>query len=170
MITMSELIEDPVYRRFLETKPVTPPHSRDKKMQSSPPWTVWVQRESGGSWGKKSFWKYSEAFKFMRKALKMGVHDAAINNKRVAFKPPYRLARIRGKYVVGSDGIRRQATKRVPWKPRLPSDEAEHLWCPYCRRPTIFRFYRKHRAMVVMDPTIRRCCICGCSERLASGR
>lgn len=172
MITMSELIEDKVYRRFLETKPVIPPIARSKRLQISPPWTVYVQREADGSWGKKDFWKYSEAFNFMRKALRLGVHDAAINCKRVAFRPPNRFARIRGKYIVGSDGIRRQATKAVPWQPRLGPGQPDHTWCPYCRRPTVFKYYRRHKAikLAFIDSSVRRCCICGCSERLTLGR
>src|SRR5690242_3866654 len=116
MIPMSELVKDPVYRKFLETQPVTPKISRDKKLQASPPWVVYVQKEPHGKWGKKEFWKYSEAFHFMRRCLKAGVADATINNKRVGFDPPMRYARIKGKYIIGSDGQKRQATKAVVWQ------------------------------------------------------
>ena len=168
---MSELLEDKWYRRFLETKPTLPSIARNKRLQTSPPWTVYVQREVDGKWGKKAFWKYSEAFNFARKALRLGVHDVAINCKRVASKPPYRLVRIRGRYVIGSDGKKRQATKRAKWLPNLGNGQPDHTWCPYCRRPTVFKYYRKHPALKgLMDTTKRRCCICGCSEALANGR
>lgn len=170
MIPMSELVRDPNYRRYLETKPKEPPISRDPRLQQSPPWVVFVQREAGGKWGKKEFWKYSEAFKFMAKALKAKVHDATIHNKRVAFDPPGRFVKIKGQYVTGSDGKRRQATKIVPWKPRLADGDPDHHWCRYCRRPTVFRYYRKHKALKMshpIDSTVTRCCICGSSSRIA---
>lgn len=169
MIPMSELVQDKTYRKFLETKPVLPPIARSKKMAASPPWVVYIQREPEGKWGKKEFWKYSEAFHFMRLWLKKGAHDAAINCKRIGFDPPTRLARIKGKFVRGSDGKMRQATKFVPWV--LPTamvmDQPEHHWCRFCRRPTVFKFYSKHRRLGAVDPGISRCCICGASARIA---
>lgn len=167
MIPMSELVKDPVYRRFLETKPITPVVSRSPKLASSPPWRVYVQREMGGSWGWKDFWKYSEAFKFMRAWLKRGAYDIAINNKRIPFDPPLRFARIKGKYITGSDGVVRQATTTVPWKPKLTPEDGEHHWCRYCRRPTVFKFYTRHKRLGYVDSTVPRCCICGSSARIA---
>lgn len=169
MIPMSELVQDPVYRKFLQTKPVMPPHLADPSMVDTPPWVVYVQRESDGPWGRKAFWTYAKAFKFMRAWIKKGCHDVTINNNRVGYEPPYRLVRIKGKYVVGSDGIRRQATTRVVWK--LPTalmlDQPEHHWCKYCRRPTVFKFYSKHKRLGAVDPNVPRCCICGASSRIA---
>jgi hypothetical protein len=168
LIPMSELVKDPTYRRFLETKPKTPRFSRDQKMQSSPPWVVYVQREQDGKWGKKEFWKYSEAFKFFRGWLKKGAHDATINNKRYPTPPPERLVRIKGKFVTDSKGVRRQATKYIKWTPRLTPEDPLHHWCMYCRRPTVFKYFTKHKRLGQMiDPTVRRCCICGASERIA---
>lgn len=164
---MSELIKDPTYRKFLETKPRTPKCSRDPKVNKTPPWRVYVQRETDGPWGYKDFWKYSEAFRFFRAWLKRGAHDVTINNKRIPFDPPVRLARIKGKYVVGSDGVKRQATKYVKWLPKLLPEDAQHHWCRYCRRPTVFKFYSKHKRLGPVDAAVRRCCICGASERIA---
>jgi hypothetical protein len=166
---MSELVKDPVYRKFLETQPKTPRITRDKAMMQSPPWVVYIQREVDGSWGKKEFWKYSEAFKFMRAWLKRGAHDAAINNKRFGFDPPLRFARIRGKYIVGSDGVKRQATKAIPWQPKLGPGDPEHHWCRFCRRPTVFKYFGKHKRLGRVDPTTPRCSICGASARIALG-
>lgn len=167
MIPMSELIKDPTYRKFLETKPKTPAISRDDKRAKTPPWVVYVQVEVGGPWGKKEFWKYSEAFKFFRAWMRKGAHDATINNKRVPFDPPERLARIKGKFVLGSDGVRRQATKYIRWVPKLEPEDPTHHWCRYCRRPVVFKYYSRHKRIGVVDPTVRRCCICGASERIA---
>lgn len=171
MIPMSELIKDPAYREFLTTQPSVPAIAAQKRKGRSKPWVVYVQRERGGPWGKREFWKYTKAFAFFRLALKAGVHDCTINNRRVGFKPPQKWVRVKGKYVVGSDGKRRQVTKPVPWKPRaeLLEGQPEHHWCKYCRRPTVFRYFRKHKALegVDIDSTVPRCCICGASARIA---
>ena len=169
MIPMSELLRDSVYAKFLEAEPDMPKHLSDPRMVSSPPWVVYIQKTGEGPWGKRSFWKYKKALKFMKKWLKKGCHDAALNNMRVGYEPPYRLARIKGKYVVGSDGIRRQATTRIPWKvpTALLLDQPEHHWCKYCRRPTIFKFYSKHKRLGSVTTDVPRCCICGASTRIA---
>jgi hypothetical protein len=163
---MSELIKDPVYRKFLTTPPQLPAHAENKRLNDSPPWVVYVQRVSGGKWGKKEFWTYKKAFKFFRKALKLGVHDVTINNKRVGSPPPSKWVRVRGKYVVGSDGVKRQATKLVFWKPKLEADDGEHHWCKYCRRPTTFKYYISHKRLGPVTSDVLRCCICGASERI----
>jgi hypothetical protein len=166
---MSELLQDSVYRRYLEAKPDMPKHLADPRWVKTAPWVVYIQKEVNGPWGKRSFWKYRKAYKFMMAWMKKGCHDAAINNVRVGFEPPMRLARVKGKYVVGSDGVRRQATVRIAWK--LPVammvDQPEHHWCKYCRRPTIFKFYSKHKRLGAVDPSVPRCCICGASARIA---
>lgn len=169
MIPMSELVKDPDYRRYLQTPPVMPRIARDSEKYKRPPWVVYIQKDANGPWGKKEFWAYKDAFKFMARHLKAGAYDAALNNRRIGFDPPYRFVRIKGKYVTGSDGERRQATKRVPWRPRLLPEDREHLWCRYCRRPTTFRYFRKHKAFgsQPVDSTIKRCTICGASTRIA---
>ena len=169
MMTMSELLEDKAFREYMLKVPKTYPVSRSEHL--SPMWVVYVQKTTDGPWRRKAFRKYKEAFKFMRKAMKLGYHDVAINNKRLDYDPPMRFVRIKGRYIVGSDGVKRQVTKKVPWKPRLPADEEAHQWCRFCRRPVIFKRYSKHHAMPQFGNNIswdvRRCCICGCSERIA---
>lgn len=167
MIPMSELVKDPSYKRFLQTKPTLPPIARDPKMVESPPWVVYVQKEMNGPWGKREFWKYKDAFKFFAKALKRGVHDAALNCKRVGFDPPMKLVKIKGKYVVGSDGVKRQATKYIPWRPKLLPEDPDHHWCKYCRRPTVFKYYSTHKRLRACGSGVPRCCICGASARIA---
>jgi hypothetical protein len=161
---MSELLKDKVFKEFMLTKPKVP---RVMKRMGGTPWVVYVQQEVDGPWGKKEFETYGPAFQFFKAWLKRGAHDLAINNRRIGFDPPLRFARIRGKYITGSDGVRRQATKAIPWKPRLDSGDPDHKWCRYCRRPTIFKYYSKHKRLTMVDPTVRRCCICGASERIA---
>ena len=168
MITMAELLQDADYRKFLTTAPSLPAHAVNKEMNTSKPWVVYVQREAGGRWGKREFWTYKKAFRFFKAAvIDHKVHDAALNNKRVGFDPPFKWVRVRGKFVVDSKGNKRQAQARVYWKPKLPPDEVEdHHWCKYCRRPTVFKSYSKHKRLGAVDPTLR-CCICGASSRIA---
>jgi hypothetical protein len=85
----------------------------------------------GASGGKKEFWKYSKALKFLNRALELNVYDAALNCKRMGFDPPSRFVRIKGKFVKGTDGQMRQATKRVFWDlpVSLRMDQVEHKWC-----------------------------------------
>lgn len=169
---MSDLLKDRFYREFLETKPTLPPLQTDKARMKSPPWVVYVQREANGTWGKREFWKYKKALKFMHAWLDRGAHDAAINNRRMRFEPPTRFVRIKGRFVRGSDGVNRQATKAVTWKPRteLLLDQPEHAWCGYCRRPVVFKFFSRHKVLGVVRPYVRRCVICGSSEDIATTR
>lgn len=165
---MSELVTDRTYRRFIETEPDLPAIASDKTKMKTPPWVVYVQKDEFGKWGSKSYWKYSKALKFMHKALRYGVWDVAISCRRMGFNPPERLVKIKGKFVEGSDGKMRQATKYLPWKPKIDTATVEeHHWCKYCRRPTVFKWYSKHGRLGVVDSTVPRCCICGASARIS---
>lgn len=169
MITMSELLEDKVFREFMLTAPKTPKVARHESL--APMWWVYVQKTADSRWRRKGFKKYKKAYKFMKLALESGYHDASITNRRIDFDPPKRWVRIKNKFVVGSDGVRRQAKKQVDWRPKLPPDETEHHWCRFCRRPTVFKHYSKHHALPSFGNSlswdVRRCCICGGSERIA---
>jgi len=173
MIPMSELLKDPAYRRFITRLPEVPTPANNKVL--SPMWVVYVRLKPDSPWKRKSFRSYKKAFKFFNKARKVGVYDLAINNKRIYYDPPSRFVRIKGKFVIGSDGVKRQATKLVEWKPRLSAEDADHEWCGYCRRPVEFKYYNKHAAIkrpdslwdIPLDNSVRRCCICGASERIA---
>lgn len=170
MMTIHDLLEDPAYRKFLTTKPRIPALSKDPSKMRTPPWVVYVQKTQLGPWGKKEFWKYSDALKFLNKAVKLKVHDAALNNRRNPTPAPSKWVRIKGKYIVNRKGEKLQATKQIVWKPKIPDGEVDHHWCLYCRRPTVFRYYRKHKALKMpsIDSSIPRCSICGASARVAT--
>jgi hypothetical protein len=171
MIPMSELLKDRFYREFLERVPKLPEVAKSKQKAASPPWVVYVQREREGKWGRRSFWKYKKALKFMLRHLELGAYDAALNCRRVGFYPPSRLVRIKGKFIAGTDGVKRQATKLIKWELRgdMLEGQPDHHWCMYCRRPTVFRHYKRHRAMgpIELDQSTPRCSICGASARIA---
>lgn len=134
------------------------------------PWRVYGQKTSGGSWARKDFRKYKEAFQFLKPRLKT-YHDISITSKRLSFPIPGRVVRIRRNgrplMVKTKQGLVQQ-TRMVPVRP--PPD---HLWCLYCRRFTIFTWFSAHHAFrgenkEGYDPSLRRCFICGGREGFAA--
>lgn len=170
MLTIHDLLEDSQYKEFFCKVPELPPHLT---APGKTPWRLIVQLKGEHHWRMKSFASYAQAFKALKKLLPR-VHDAAINCGGFGFEPPQRVVRVKGKYFVGQDGVKRQVTKLVTWKPKIPMDEfEEHYWCPYCRRPTAFRYFTQHPILTKrrlgglgVDPSVRRCSICGASENI----
>ena len=172
MITIFDLLEDEDYKAFFIKNVKLPPHLLNGKR-----WRLWVQLKRNRQWKKKDFASYADAFKYFR-ASRDHILDAAIGCPGYEFKPPSKVVRVKGKYHVGNDGVRRQVTKLVTWKPKLPLGEEEaHNWCPYCRRPTVFRQFSKHHALLAshtggvgIDNRLLRCTICGASENIVNLR
>lgn len=177
MITLPELLKDAKYKAFFTTPP-----KMLKPLPGQKPWRVLVQRRPGGPWAKKETETYAEAFRIIRDNLRAGtLHDGAIQSRSIPFGPPIRVAKVTkggkpvwhtrdGKRVLGPDGKPIQKTVNIEWKPKLdPADEL-HEWCTYCRRPTVFRWFRSHHAIRsaglhgLADPSDRRCTICGARE------
>lgn len=177
MITLPELLEDPRYRKFFQTPP-----KMLKPLPGQLPWRVLVQRRPGGPWAKKETETYAEAFKIIRGAIRNDrLHDGTIQSRGIAFGPPVRIAKVTkggrpvyfykdGKRVLGPDGQPVQKTVTVEWKPKLDAADDAHEWCPYCRRPTVLRWFKSHHALrtfniqELVDPSDRRCTICGARE------
>lgn len=171
MITLPELLRDPTYREFFSKVP--------KDFKPAPgrkPWRLYIQQEVDGTWSRKDFESYADAYKVLVRYLKGGrLHDGAIQSRGIAFAPPQRIAKVTkaGKpvMVVGSNGSRQQKTITVEWRPRLSGDEEAHSWCTYCRRPTVFRWFKSHHAFRgsaladILDPSDQRCTICGAREQ-----
>lgn len=171
MITMPELLEDPVYWNFILQKPKSKAHDQANKPHMKGQWVVYFRKHSDSRWKRKSFKKYKDARKFFWHLLKDKYYDFNLGNRRVEQLPPKRIARIKGKFVTDSKGVKRQVTKEVVWKPKISGDEQHHSWCKYCRRPTIFRYFGKHPALVGLpsvDPNVSRCTICGISARMGA--
>lgn len=170
MLSLPELLEDPIYKEFFCTPPRLP-----KRVKHPTPWRLFVQRKEDHKWASKDFPTYAAAFKAYKKLSKRGiVRDAAINCRSFSFSPPMRTVRVKGKFVIDSSGERVQVTRRIVWEPKLDvADSKDYQWCPYCRRHTAFDFYTSHHALnylkpsgIIIDPSERRCHICGASERL----
>jgi len=171
LITMSELLEDPVYWNFILEKPNLPAMKQAGKKHMSGQWVVYFRKTSTDRWKRRSFRKYKEAQKFFWRLHKKKYYDFSLGNKRLETKPPKRVARIKGKYFVNAKGKRQQVTKLVAWKPKLSGDDQHHYWCKFCRRPTIFTHFSKHpalRGLPSVDPNIARCTICGISAKMGA--
>lgn len=166
MITLPELLEDKRYKEYF----CKVPHQGPQAMN----WRIYVQREAQGPWARKDFAKYADAFRRIAKEMKEGrLHDGTIQSRGIAYAPPERIVRVTkgGKPVmVKTPNGLQPKTAIVVWKPKVPSDEEGHIWCTYCRRPTVFRWFTSHHTLRnspvagTVDPTDRRCTICGVRE------
>lgn len=177
MITLPELLEDAKYKQFFTTAP-----KMLKPLPGQKPWRAFVQRKAGGPWAKKETETYAESFRIIKSYIRAGtLYDGAIQSRSIPFGPPQRVAKVtrggkpvwhtvRGKVILGPDGKRIQKTVVVVWKPKLDAADEVHDWCTYCRRPVVFQWFTKHHALrasglqELIDPSARRCSICGARE------
>lgn len=168
MMTFTEQLETwPQIKELLTTKPPAP-----RAPSTAPEWRVYAQPEPEGGWAKKDFDTYVGAFKFW-KERRRDWHDGSISSRRRTFDPPGRVVKLakHGQPVMVRlpNGKSRQKTRLVPIKP-----PAGHSWCLYCRRFTVFRYFRKHHNPafdgLAIDPTVKRCAVCGISEATGAFR
>lgn len=163
MITIHELLEDPIYRKYFSTVPKLPAVPR-----LAPPWRLYL-KNTEGRWLKLDCEQYAQAFKVF-KANRDKAIDAAIVCRPMTLPPPTKVVRVKGKYVNGV-----QVTREVLWQPNLAGEDDAHSWCGRCRRPTVFKFFTQHHAFrgeqtQLMDPSVRRCVICGIRLEMVLGR
>jgi len=173
MIDIRRLLSDPIYKAYFLKAPKLPPAAR----ALGDPFYVYVQREPHGRWARTSAANYRDAYAVLKQYLP-GVHDVVIVSRRVAFGPPTRTVKVtkNGKpKMVQTPSGPQQETRIVEWSwgklLDMEGGDRPHRWCPYCRRPTEFRYFPRHHAFknapVPQDPTRPRCTVCGCSEDLA---
>lgn len=162
MLTYQEQLElYPQLKEYLLKVPKLPDIPR-----LTPPWRVYGQQHNGGRWGRKDFPTYKGAFQYW-KQRRNNFHDISITCKPMGFLPPGKIVKLRRNgepLMVKTANGKRQATKLIPIRP-----PADHLWCLYCRRFVIFTWFTAHHAFsgnmkLLMDPTVRRCSICGVRE------
>lgn len=127
------LKEDTIYKQwFMKPAEITIFHS-------TPPWRIFVQKEEGGPWARGDAPTYAKAYTAVKLRLP-DVHDMTIHSKAQRFRPP--VIKVGGKRVY------------------LPMPDG-HDWCELCRRPTVFRYFKKHPSIGAVDPEQLRCTICG---------
>lgn len=135
-------------------------------------WRIYGQKNDGGGWASKDFILYRDAFTYF-KQHRNKYHDISITSKRRGYEPPGRIVRIRrdgAPVMIKTPTGRRQMTKLVPVKP-----PADHAWCMFCRRFTVFTWFNAHHAFKgdlrkMMDPAARRCTVCGVREATGAYR
>lgn len=171
-LTIRDLLADPAYKKYFVRVPKLPSHYTPDSL----PWKLMILKRGETSWRSKRFGTYPEAFAALKKLLPK-IQDGVINSPGVNFMPPVNVMKIKGR-VHESGPLKGQpilVNKLWDWKPMLDGDMETHHWCPYCRRPTVFKYYRQHQAMTksrvgiigtLLDPSLLRCSICGASERV----
>lgn len=135
-LPLSHFLKDKQFKKFFSKQPTLSVNQSNGKR----PWRIYVQSTEDSSWKKGDVPTYKVAFTHAKKLLSKGVYDLTICSRSRAYWPPI---------------IRGQVWANYP---------TTHLWCPFCRRPTIFWHFRKHHALpnplidLSIDP---RCQICG---------
>jgi len=172
MITLKELLRDPVYRKYFLTKPRL--YGQYNDFPDFKPWALAIQKQPHGQWAYKDYHDFMEAFNKLKKYVPV-LNDAAIISKATGCPPPRVNVAVEGKFFVrGKKKI--QVTQREDWRVSLPmGEDARHRWCPFCRRPTVFTTFIYHPRFpssksngMLLDPDMPRCTICGASENLVS--
>lgn len=134
-VTLSELLKDPVYRRWFAQVPRELDRTR---------WRVYVKAKKKKPWQKRDFTAWPEAYRFVEKHWEQW-YDCVLICRNDPYRPP----------VIRMNGRRQYHTEVTQMD--------GHIWCPYCRRPTVFGYFTEHHAFVTTKPVPwrKRCGICG---------
>ena len=164
-ITIKELLKDEQYKKYFLTVPQLPSHYEGTK-----PWKLYVKLKGETNWKAKRYETYKEAVEAYKRLLPK-IEDAAINCPALAFRPPIRNVRLKGKFKTVR-GQRVPEFRSLIWHPKLDADHEKHTWCSYCRRPTVFkvlaaRIKSLNNKVILSDPKLR-CTICNASEDLVN--
>lgn len=135
---MRELLDDPMYRKWISRPP--------KGFDFRPSWAVYAQRKEDGPWARATFTNFVQAHNFFVKNFRSW-HDSALCCRNYPSRP-----------IVIRDP--NNPKKRRYYAPMLTI--RGHIWCNYCRRPTVFKMFSKHHALKGRTPMpVERCSICG---------
>jgi hypothetical protein len=139
---MRELLDDPIYRKFVMTIPRLSP-----SLAWGNPWSVWA-RKIDGRWMGGHFHTYRDAWAVVVKKVRdTSFEDVAVVSKRQLFTT----------LPLGGHGW------RIPWG---------YEWCSRCRRPTSYAIRPQHHALrtspVMTTDDAYRCYFCGARRCLAS--
>jgi len=142
MMTLRELLQDPIYAKWFAKPP---------KETEFTGWRVYAQKKRDKRWRKKDFEFWADAYQFLTRRGRLDTwYNASLTCRNEEYRPP----------VVRYQGKRQYYAKMLLTE--------GHLWCPYCRRPTMFGYFTKHHAFPEGGPTpmphFLRCGICGIRE------
>lgn len=168
-LTLRDLLRDPVYKKWFLRIP-----ELQSTAATSPPWYLYLL--DNGKWKRANATTYRGALKFAAKNLRE-YQDIVIHSKR----QPFRIPRLRRSYnppqykkVKGKKKLV-EVLEVVEWE-NYPHD---YMWCPYCRRPTLWNYYMSHHAFPqakqwVFNGRSKACHVCGLRDveaiRINAGR
>lgn len=166
LITIEELLADDQYKGYFTKVPQLPSHYTP----ANRPWKLIILKKGESVWRTKRFGTYAEAFSGFKK-LRPVIDNAAINSPGLGFMPPTRKVRVKGQF----DAKGKQLTKFIVWKPPITADMEQHIWCPHCRRPSLFQMAtlparRRENYVLPAAAPAMRCVICGASDRIVDLR
>lgn len=164
MMPLSELMEDRQFNLFFRRTP----HLHNIQQDGRLCWRIWIQQVADGRWRKKDVADYQFGVRVILGRLE-SIHDAALQCRGRAYEPPVQRVKLvrAGRPLLDSAG--RQQIKEVRWKipAQLLQDYGLHHWCFYCRRPTVFGYFKNHHAFrgTSLEPFVGadrlRCTLCG---------
>lgn len=135
--TIHELLDDPLYRKYVKTRPYLPVN-----VQHGHPWQLWVRTHPVGDqpsqWRGAKLATYDEAWTLLVKAYRNTAKyaDVAVVSRRVFYGPP----------------------EGFLW-------DIGYEWCSRCRRPSTFRERYSHHALrnapAIATEDAYRCYFCG---------
>lgn len=159
-LTLRDLLQDPLYRRFFQ-KPV----ELNDRLQGlyEKPWTIWILDE--GKWVRAKAPTNRTALKWAAKHLReyedIVISTSLLVKRPIRYRRHYNPPRYKKIKTSGGKVKRVEVLEVVEWD-NYPHD---HYWCPYCRRPTMFKPFRWHHAFPAkMGPLLQvvpRCEVCG---------
>lgn len=152
LIPLREQLRDKVFRKWMKK----PPPLRVVGACNLP-WVVYVQRDVDAlRWAARRFQEYGDAYRFVAARLH-DFPDITLSCGRQQFKPPI---------IIGDAGKLAYRLPQLRVAPDVP-----HIWCPYCRRLSIFKRFSRHHALRIVGRDgkwttfplryIERCMICG---------
>lgn len=163
MITMRELMNDPVYRAYVKRVPINAqPHN------TSPAYRLWVHT-AAGSWLTKQG-TYQDLWPVFVRFYRENNAEPTITSLRTFYAPPgeWRKVRVRLDKPRLNAATGELTTHRVEerWRQTFHWDDYRAEWCGRCRRPVQFiPLFETHHALkrwpVVSDEDNIRCPICG---------
>lgn len=137
MRLLNLLKNDPIYKGWFQKPPA--PFKVFVPTQNRP-WRVFVQEKANGKWVKIDTPGYAQAYTQVKARLRDS-WDLTIHSCPQAWNPP----------------VVKIGKKRF-YNP-MPLG---HNWCSFCRRPTVFRrFKRHHNIPCAISSEEKRCNICG---------
>lgn len=136
-ITLKRLLKDPIYRKWFSTKPAQGAQGR---------WRVWFKETPTSPWEEKEFPSWKKGFKFVQANIN-NFYDMALANPSHAYSPPVVIwKRTKNPKTEIITKHRRHYVPPVAEDADRMIDNHKHAWCPYCRRPTIFTYFRRHHS------------------------